>query len=108
MSTFSQRLTAFAAVIIALIAACILTSMWAFMSAFGEVLDDDETAGMVVEVACTDYAADVLDLRAQGYTAKQITQTLTVARGHEEEGSYLFEACGTPIEILTASGPVKK
>lgn len=108
MSTISQRVTAFAAVATTLVALCILTSLWAFMSAFGEVLDDDETASMVVEVACTDYAADVLDLRAQGYTAKQITQTLAAARGHEEEGSYLFVACGTPSEILKASGPVKK
>lgn len=107
MSTLSQRVTAFAAVATTLVALCILTSMWTSMSAFGEILSDDETAGMVVEVACTDYASDVLSLRAQGYTPKQIAQSLAAARGHEEDGSYLFEACGTPGEILAVSGPLK-
>lgn len=105
MSTLSQRLTALATLTTAFLAVCIIVLMWGFITTLSESLD--ATDDMVVEVACTDYAANVLDLRAQGYTAKQITQTLTVARGHEEEGSYLFEACGTPIEILTASGPLK-
>lgn len=104
MSTFSQRLTALAAVITALLAGCILLLTWGFISAFSESLD--ATDEMVVEVACTDYAAEVLDLRAEGYTAKQITDTFAAARGHEDS-SYLFEACGDPGQIVTTAGPPK-
>lgn len=106
MSTFSQRLTALATLATAFLAVCILVLMWAFISTMSDSLDT--TDDMIVEVACTDYATDVLNLHAQGYTAKQITQTLGAARGHEGDSSYLFEGCGTPAEILTASGPVKK
>ena len=107
MSTFSQRLTAFAAVITALLAGCILLLMWGFISAFSETLDEDNLGGIATEISCVDYAGEVLDLHATGYSAKQITDALGAGRGHEGD-SYLFTGCGTPREVISAAGPVKK
>lgn len=108
-STIAQYITAAAAGVAALATVFILISMWAFISAFSESMDDDTGQEAVLEYVCTGYVSDVLDLNAQGYTAKQITDTYLAARDYDTtEDSYLVEGCGTPKQILQNAGPAKK
>lgn len=108
-STNAQRLTAVAAVVAALTAIAILVSMWAFIQAFSTSLDNDHGEDAVLEYVCTGYVSDVLDLGAQGYTARQITDTYLAARDYDTtEDSYLVDGCGTPKQILDNAGAVKK
>lgn len=106
--SWSRRIGALANVATAIATLGILVTAWAFMSVMSEMVSDDDFNGFAAETICTDYATKVLDLQAQGYTAKQITKTFVATRAHREDGTYLAEVCGTPLQIITTAGPVKK
>lgn len=86
---------------------------FATLTAIGNVGSGSGSAQFGREVVCTPYVNDVLARHKDGYTDNQIAKAVTYAAQDKQDLANkvtpsVFVACGTPTQVLTASGVAAK